>query len=103
MNRRTDGRVFFLSSAPTGENRNEQEYKLIKKTCHVYNTETYFYRRDISVVDKYIAHSENTFHKTHSLSRHLRETAAIASSFAGKEEYKLTFYLAELWHDLGKQ
>lgn len=54
------------------------------------------------MVDKYIAHSENIFHKTHSLSRHLRETAAISSSFACKENYKPVFYLTGLLHDLGK-
>ena len=51
---------------------------------------------------EYIAHSENSLHETHSLSKHLHETAKLSSSFAWKEEYKPIFYLAGLLHDLGK-
>lgn len=51
---------------------------------------------------KYIAHSENNLHKIHLLSKHLKETAKLSSSFASKQEYKSTFYLAGLMHDLGK-
>lgn len=51
---------------------------------------------------EYIAHSENNLHETHLLSKHLQETAAMASAFAWKEDYKSVFYLAGLMHDLGK-
>ncbi|MBN1381227.1 MAG: CRISPR-associated helicase Cas3' [Deltaproteobacteria bacterium] len=51
---------------------------------------------------EYIAHSENSCHEIHLLSKHLHETAEISSSFAWKEDYKSIFYLAGLLHDLGK-
>jgi len=51
---------------------------------------------------EYIAHSENSLLKTHLLSKHLRETAKMSSSFAWKEEYKSIFFLTGLLHDLGK-
>lgn len=51
---------------------------------------------------EYIAHSENSLKETHSLSKHLHETAKLSSSFAWKEDYKPIFYLTGLLHDLGK-
>lgn len=51
---------------------------------------------------EYIAHSENNFGNTHSLSKHLHETATLSALFAWKEDYKSIFYLAGLLHDLGK-
>ncbi|MBA3037471.1 MAG: CRISPR-associated helicase Cas3' [Desulfobacterium sp.] len=51
---------------------------------------------------KYYAHSENSLDEKHSLSKHLRQTAKLAESFACEEKYKLIFKIAGLLHDLGK-
>ena len=51
---------------------------------------------------KYYAHSENSDKEKHSLSKHLKETAKLAESFACRESYKTTLYLTGLLHDLGK-
>ncbi len=51
---------------------------------------------------KYYAHSENNRNKKHSLSKHLRQTAKYAESFACKESYKAIFNVTGLLHDLGK-
>jgi CRISPR-associated endonuclease/helicase Cas3 len=48
------------------------------------------------------AHSENDEKKKHLLAKHLNETARLAESFAGREEYKPLFKLSGLLHDLGK-
>lgn len=50
----------------------------------------------------YFAHSENDNKNKHLLAKHLRETALLAESFAGREEYKPLFRLSGLLHDLGK-
>ena len=51
---------------------------------------------------KYFAHSENNHNKKHSLSKHLRQTAKYAESFACKESYKAILNVSGLLHDLGK-
>lgn len=51
---------------------------------------------------EYFAHSENDDQKKHLLAKHLHETAQLAESFAGREEYKPVFRLSGLLHDLGK-
>lgn len=51
---------------------------------------------------KYYAHSENSFNKKHSLSKHLHQTAKFAESLACQENYKPIFKIAALLHDLGK-
>ncbi len=51
---------------------------------------------------KYYAHSENDRNESHLLPEHLRETAKLMESFAGRPEYKPLFYATGLLHDLGK-
>lgn len=51
---------------------------------------------------KYYAHSENSHKIKHSLSRHLRQTAELAKSFACDETFKPIFRITGLLHDLGK-
>lgn len=51
---------------------------------------------------EYFAHSENNNNEKHSLAKHLHETARLAESFVGREEYKPLFKLSGLLHDLGK-
>ncbi len=51
---------------------------------------------------KYFAHSENDKKEKHPLAKHLHETARLAESFAGQDEYKSLFKLSGLLHDLGK-
>ena len=50
----------------------------------------------------YFAHSENDNKEKHLLAKHLHETARLAESFAGREEYKSLFRLSGMLHDLGK-
>jgi len=50
----------------------------------------------------YFAHSENDKNGKHPLAKHLHETARLAESFAGQDEYKPLFKLSGLLHDLGK-
>lgn len=52
--------------------------------------------------EPFIAHSENDNKVEHLLSKHLRETARLAESYACFDEYKRLFSLAGLLHDLGK-
>lgn len=51
---------------------------------------------------KYFAHSENNNNKKHLLSKHLKDTAMLARSFACQSEFQKIFYLTGLLHDLGK-
>ncbi|MEI6214162.1 MAG: CRISPR-associated helicase Cas3' [Desulfuromonadales bacterium] len=51
---------------------------------------------------EFFAHSENDKKEKHPLAKHLHETARLAESFAGKDEYKPLFKLSGLLHDLGK-
>lgn len=51
---------------------------------------------------EYFAHSENTNNEKHPLAKHLHETARLAESFAGRDEYKPLFKFSGLLHDLGK-
>lgn len=53
-------------------------------------------------MSEYYAHSENSRKEKHSLSKHLRQTAQIAESFACHENYKPIFKMTCLLHDLGK-
>jgi CRISPR-associated endonuclease/helicase Cas3 len=50
----------------------------------------------------YYAHSENNLKESHSLPKHLQETATLAKSFACNESYNAIFYLTGLLHDIGK-
>jgi CRISPR-associated endonuclease/helicase Cas3 len=51
---------------------------------------------------KYYAHSENDSNEKHTLSKHLLQTADLASSFTCQEKYQHIFYMTGLLHDLGK-
>jgi CRISPR-associated endonuclease/helicase Cas3 len=51
---------------------------------------------------EYYAHSENDLNEKHSLSKHLQQTAELMESFACKQDYKTTFKITGLLHDLGK-
>lgn len=51
---------------------------------------------------KYYAHSENDNNEKHTLSKHLLQTAELASSFTCQEKYQPIFYMTGLLHDLGK-
>ncbi len=51
---------------------------------------------------EFIAHSENTAGKVHKLSDHLIHTAKLVGFFAPSEELYSLFYLAGLFHDIGK-
>jgi len=53
-------------------------------------------------MSEYFAHSENDLKEKHRLSKHLRETAQLAESFACEEIYKSIFKMTGLLHDLGK-
>ncbi len=51
---------------------------------------------------EFYAHSENTQKEKHRLSKHLRQTAQLAESFACNKIYQPIFKMAALLHDLGK-
>lgn len=53
-------------------------------------------------MEEMYAHSENSRNEKHNLSKHLRQTARLAESFACHENYKPMFKIAGLLHDLGK-
>jgi CRISPR-associated endonuclease/helicase Cas3 len=53
-------------------------------------------------VTDYFAHSENDKNNKHLLSKHLRETARMAESFACQDNFKPIFRISGLLHDLGK-
>jgi len=53
-------------------------------------------------MSEWYAHSENDLKEKHRLTKHLRETAQLAESFACDEIYKPLFKMTGLLHDLGK-
>lgn len=58
--------------------------------------------REKEVRKEFFAHSENPGGEKHTLKNHLISTAEIVKSFAPKKELETLFYLAGIFHDIGK-